>query len=367
MHINGHKSLNVYLDLLLSSDSLILSSTIVQMKQCFFFMLFLLLFLVTGSVSEFADASPDTVSVEIAPSTYQVTIGDSLSIYCTVTYPEGVRCGEPHLSGDNFNVDISRQWQKKETIDTGGAREQFGFMAYVFSPDTLRVGPFKVDYVTAEGNNDTALSNVLTFVVDGFVKDTETAPKANRRPFDLPFGGIPLWAVIALILIAAVIAGVILYLVRRKKPELLAVQLKPIDEIGEFERIRAMKLHESNRIKELYILTSSAMRGFIHRNMGFDALYETSEEILMNLSRNSHDTGITKGIREIFEESDMVKFAKYIPPVDRFSTVIDRALVPVKKVLDNIAREKARLAAEAEAQESHTIAEHTPVNNNGDN
>jgi len=335
------------------------------MKLRFFFITVLYLVFAGGPNS--SSASSDTVTVEIAPSTYQVTIGDSLSIFCTVTFPDGVRCGEPQLSGDRNSLEISKQWQIQETKDTGEFREQYGFLTYIFAPDTLTVGPFKVDYITADGTNGSALSNELTLVVGGFIENPETPPKANRLPFGIPSGGIPLWAVICLILLAAAIVGIILYFVRRKKPEPLAVPAKPIDEIGEFERIRSMKLHESGCIKELYILTSSAMRGFIHRNMGFEALYETSEEILLNISRHSHDTVIAQTIREIFEESDMVKFAKYSPSADRTSTVIDRALVPVNKVLDNIAREKARLAAELRSQESQEVSGPAPVTGDGGN
>jgi len=337
------------------------------MKLRFFFITVFYLFLVFGGGADSSSASSDTVTVEIALSTYQVTIGDSLSIFCTVTFPDGVRCGEPQLSGDRNSLDITKQWQTQETKDTGGFREQYGFLTYVFAPDTLTVGPFKVDYVTADGTNGSSLSNELTIVVGGFIENPETPPKANRLPLGIPSGGIPLWVVVCLILLAAAIAGIILYFVRRKKPQPLAVSAKPIDEIGEFERIRAMKLHESGRIKELYILTSSAMRGFIHRNMGFEALYETSEEILSNISRHSHDTVIAQEIREIFEESDMVKFAKYSPSEDRTSTVIDRALVPVKKVLDTIAREKARLAAELESRKSKEVSDPTHVSGGGGN
>ncbi len=314
-----------------------------------------------------SSASSDTVTVEIAPSTYQVTIGDSLSIFCTVTFPDGVRCGEPQLSGDRNSLDITKQWQTQETKDTGGFREQYGYLTYAFVPDTLTVGPFIVDYIIADGTNGSALSNVITLVVGGFIENPEATPKANRLPFGIPSGGIPLWAVVCLLLLGAAILGIILYFVRRKKPVPLAVPAKSIDEIGEFERIRSMKLYESGRIRELYILMSSAMRGFIHRNMGFEALYKTSEEILSNISRQSHDTVIEQEIREIFEESDMVKFAKYSPPEDRTSTAIDRALVPVKKVLDTIAREKARLAEELESKESQEVSAPTPVTGDGGN
>ena len=116
-----------------------------------------------------------------------------------------------------------------------------------------------------------------------------------------------------------------------------------------------MKLHEKGHIKELYVLVSVAMRGFIHRNMNYDAMFRTSWEIIANLSCTTTDKSVLKAIREIFEESDRVKFAKFIPPAELTSTIIDQAIEPVKTVLEQIEREKARIAEEQENLQ-------TPVN-----
>jgi len=322
---------------------------------------FLFIQFLTGGGIVSADNSPrydatqltGTVTVEIAPTTAQPAIGDSLTIICTVTRPEGVSTGEPYTVEMSKGVsslaliDISRQWNTTETT-ASKTIDRYGFLTYVFAPDTLRVGPFRVDYTTPEGEKAFAESNVLTFVVSGVVADPNSPPQPNRRPFGIASKGIPAWLIAALVLLAIFAALVIIYLIRRRKragipkpePE------KPVDEIGEFERIRRLKLDESGRIKELYTLTSSAMRGFMHRNMGFEALYDTTEEILNHLERSPRPSDVTESIRDIFRESDMVKFAKLIPPADRTSTVIDRALAPVKKVLDEIEREKAARAAE---------------------
>ena len=170
---------------------------------------------------------------------------------------------------------------------------------------------------------------------------------------------------IILIAVAAAIIAVIIRLVRRRKREAPIEPLKPVDEIGEFEHIRSMSLLESGQIKELYFLTSMAIRGFIHRNMGFEALYSTTDEIVMQFSRNSHEASVTTAFREILEESDMVKFAKYIPPVDKSATLIDRTLVPVRNVLDSIARERERLAAEQKSSTHQTPVGSLPVHQGG--
>ncbi|MBN1291981.1 MAG: hypothetical protein JXB48_09090 [Candidatus Latescibacteria bacterium] len=313
--------------------------------------IYIILFLIISGGAIYEAATPENVSINITPSTYSVAIGDSLTIFCTISYPDSVVPEEPYFSGDNSSVDISPQWHTSGTSENGNTQEIYGFLTYIFAPDTLQVGPFNVDFTTENGTKSMARSNVLTFIVEGFVDNPEAAPMASRNPFGIKSGGIPLWMIIFFILMIAIVAGILIYRKRKKGIEFEPEVPKPIDEIGEFERIRAMKLYETGHIKELYIQTSSAIRSFIHRNMALDALYETSEEIISHLSRKTRDQKFTQQIRELFEESDMVKFAKFIPPPEQSSTFIDRALLPVKKVLADIEREKARHAME---QESNT-------------
>ena len=140
------------------------------------------------------------------------------------------------------------------------------------------------------------------------------------------------------------------------------VAFEPIDEIGEFIRIRNMKLYESGRLKELYILLSAAMRGFIHRNMKFDALYETTEEIEKKLFETSSDNKTLMEMGEILEESDIVKFAKFNPSTELSSSVIDRAIKPVKTMLDEINRkkeEKTIASTKTNFQDSESFEEKT--------
>jgi len=163
-----------------------------------------------------------------------------------------------------------------------------------------------------------------------------------------------------LLLLVAAVAAVLYFLRKRKTPAAPTPPPEPIDEIKEFERIKELRLHEKGKIRELYIMVSNAMRGFLHRNLEFDALYETTEEILDRLSRDSIDDVTYRKIREIFHESDMVKFAKYVPAPELCSTIVDRALVPVRTILERIERERAmRAAAEESAVEREVVTETT--------
>ncbi|MDP2984067.1 MAG: hypothetical protein Q8O92_12150 [Candidatus Latescibacter sp.] len=321
---------------------------------CFCFLLFCF---AEGAPAPIA-GPPEGLSIEIKASKPGIVIGDSLSIFCTVTLPDSVQAGEPYLKDKSLFIDTRKQWTKEEKTPAG-IRRTYGFLTYILSADTLKVGPFVLDFVTGSGRGGEALSNVLEIRSAGVAEKADAPPKPNRAPLGIPAKGFPGWL---LLLILPVLASALAWYIlkRRKKKVSAPAIIEPLDEVEEFERIRALHLLESGQVKELYLMVSTAMRGFIHRNMGFEAMYSTTEEIKRTLARQPRYGGVADSFREIFEESDMVKFAKYIPPVEISSTVIDRAEAPVRKVLEQIALEKERARIAAEETKRRQAAQEAP-------
>ena len=295
-------------------------------------------------------AAPEDITLKIETSTRNITLGDSLSFFCTVTVPDDVIVSEPYLEKQSPLYELQKRWEKLGNDTPRATTHRYNYLLYVFSPDTLRIGPLNVAFITARGDSGIVSSGQLVLPVSSVISDSTAAPRPNRSPLEIAATGVPvwLWVLIVLLVLLAVCYAVYHFFFRRKKPAKHVIE-KPINELEEFERIRRMNLHESGELKKLYFLVSSALRGFIHRNMEFDALFETTEEIRKNLERTRDSDDISKSFTEILEESDQVKFAKYLPPIERSTSVIDRALAPVKKILDDraLARERER-AAQAE-------------------
>lgn len=289
----------------------------------------------------------DAPSILIAVPKSEVTVGDSMVVSCRVSAPEGTRVSQPVYADADSVLELEKP-TVSEVRSNSGIIRNYGYVAYALSADTLKVGPFRVSWTTASGDSGTSVSNVVVIPVKSVVAPADTSLKPSRDPLAVASKGIPPWLIPAIIAILAALA--IWYTLTRKKKPPIAVPLppRPIDEIEEFEKIRSLGLRESGQVKELYLHVSSAMRGFMHRNMGFDALYETTEEIKQALARTPFESGVKDSIGRIFDEADMVKFAKYLPPEDLSATIIDRAITPVRTVLDQKAleRERARLAEE---------------------
>jgi len=325
-----------------------------------------IVFLCFAICSQTAHAA-EKIDAGLEISNLAPTIGDSLTVTCRIHVPGEYRLGDPVFSDPGPFVEFMPGTTHRASAPDGYVDVLFTFDAYVFKPDSLTIGPYAVDYVTARGDSGKVVSNPVTLVVRAVAAPTADGtplePKPNKPPLTIASRGFPTWVIIVLALLIATAAWFYLRYRKNHSRTKPVVSAGPIDELGEFENIRAKRLYETGKIKELYVEISNALRGFLYRNLHVDTEHETTFEIMSNLVKTDRD-GITGDVHRILMEADMVKFARYIPPADRSGTVIDRALDPVQKVLGRIEREKAleaekhRIAEETASSSSETPASH---------
>jgi hypothetical protein len=286
-------------------------------------------------------ATPSITARSLSP---QVTFGDSLSIECTISLPPGYRV---EGSAPVLPANTVPSWRLSETDASGTNYERLGFLFYALEPDTLIVGPFQFTIADATGERSTVSSNAVSVLVNTVLAAGDSIPLPNRPPMSIKGRGIPGWLIIlAIVLLIATIALIYYYRTRKSKDH-QAID-EPIDEIGEFLKIKELGLHEKGRLKDLYVLISAALRGFIHRNMAFHALFETTSEITRELAKSDYSPDISNSFGSLLNESDMVLFARHVPSWEQSSSIIERALIPVKAVLDENTR-RAVLATSSDS------------------
>jgi hypothetical protein len=122
------------------------------------------------------------------------------------------------------------------------------------------------------------------------------------------------WLIIAAAL-AALAAVVSYFLWKRRKRRVVikeAVPELPADFVAlrELRRIENLKLLEAGEFKQYYTLITDAIRTYIEKRFGVDALDRTSKEILHDLE---HKRRRVDHLEQLLQEADLVKFAKYIP------------------------------------------------------
>ncbi len=335
------------------------------MRFLYFFRILIIFTAIFGAAS--SCAAPLPVLLELETDRSVVTVGDSLTVFCRISSLPDIEIESIGIDQSDASFDIENQWTVPPSPDQQD-EITLGFLLYAFSPDTLKIGPAFATYQTADGDSGTAVSNTLILPVTSLVDSPDAQPQPNRTPFAIASRGIPLWIIVLSLIILGIAIFILMKFFRKSKKTTIEIP-KPVDEIEEFERIRGLHLIDDGKVKEHYLLLSFALRGFIYRNMNFDARMETTDEISRHLEHASFDSGIMDGILDMLRESDMVKFARYTPPAELSKTAIDRALHPVKTVLEEIERRKKIQEEQKQMSSENTVSDTetpNPTNQSGE-
>jgi hypothetical protein len=124
------------------------------------------------------------------------------------------------------------------------------------------------------------------------------------------------WIIIAAALVVLAAAASYFLWMRRKQR---VVVKEPVPELPadfvalrELRRIENLKLLEAGEFKQYYTLITDAIRNYIEKRFGVDALDRTTNEILFDLERKHKHVD---DLERLLQEADLVKFAKFIPSV----------------------------------------------------
>ena len=85
--------------------------------------------------------------------------------------------------------------------------------------------------------------------------------------------------------------------------------------LQEMERIKEEKSWQRDDVKQYYTELTDALRGYMEERFGFNAKEMTSDEIIAKLNEQPDKEWIGE-LRELFQMSDLVKFAKYKPLIN---------------------------------------------------
>ena len=125
------------------------------------------------------------------------------------------------------------------------------------------------------------------------------------------------------VLIIIALCFLIPYLLKRyhdNKPILRRVTIAPKlpphqVALQEMERIKSEKSWQRDDVKQYYTELTDALRGYMEERFGFNAKEMTSDEIIAQLNEQPDKEWIGE-LRELFQMSDLVKFAKYQPLIN---------------------------------------------------
>ena len=273
--------------------------------------------------------------VEIAAKLYPIgskklTIGDQFRMTFTVKHPKVIPISP--LAVDT--IDPFGIIERKVTQKTMGDKmiSTFDLKIAAFATGDLKIPPFRVFFQT--NPKDSILKFVATDSIPISIASVlpEDMKDINdiKKPIDFP-------NFLPLIIIGILVGlGVLTFIGFRlaKKFRKIGEMLKPLpppweEALAAINRIPVQDWLTNNLIKRYYYTISEILKRYLERRFLFPALEQTTTELIRTMKQNKIPE--RDGFGNFFTNSDMVKYAKYVPPRDEMVGVIDSAKELINK------------------------------------
>jgi len=287
----------------------------------------LLLMCALGGFITRADAarvfpSVDEVAVKTETGPDSVTVGQRFHVLYHFSYADSLRpVVRDKIDAGTCRVIDEVAW--KETRD--GARiERTADVTFIpLSIDSSVVPANAFDFVTAAGDTIRAFTDEVRVPIKRIAADAQ-----DLRPLKEQWKAPPnywLWGAIAAAVLVAI--AILVWWIRRRRardgtiaPE--AEEPPDVIALAELERIAGMGLAARGEYKLHYTLVVDALRRYLEARYRIETMDRTSFEILDALERRGERV---KGLGQLLDEADLVKFAKFSPTVDSAMAAIGRA------------------------------------------
>ena len=207
-----------------------------------------------------------------------------------------------------------------------------------------------VPFVTAAGDTLLRATQPLAIEVISARSEGEDQPRDIKPPVRVS-GGVPLWVVVAIGLLALVLCalgGVWLWRRRTRTLE-PPPPPEPIDYAAEFARIAACGLLERGEFKTYYSLLAENLRRFLEQSLTIEAMEQTTSELADALQEAEVNAALRQRILDYLGEADLVKFARFHPALDAARRAPDVGLALLRAI------EKAIAARAAETHAEHPV------------
>ena len=268
--------------------------------------LYLLLLISTLSYSQKVSVETDTTNIRIGEQfLFKIVIKDTAN----VILPEKLENLTSLEVVKDIKIDTLKNSLIKKYLMTG------------FDSGAFYIPSQQVFIKNRSFLSDSVLINVATISVDTTQQKMFPIKAIQDEPLVYDdFKPYIIWAILALLLIGLFIY----YLKTRKKPEIK--ENEPVNKLAPFEEA-LQKLQEldnkllwqNNEIKKYYSELTEIIRVFIEKELEIPALEITTQELVSLLSDYNNPEIINlsketiKKLNALFQEADLVKFAKSTP------------------------------------------------------
>jgi len=264
--------------------------------------------------------------VSITASETLTTIGEPIHLDIRVTTTANIQ--EIKIKSEKNPFEIIDQQPTHKRAEQNYIIFEKTYTIAFFSLGDFNIGPFTLDMLQDGRVLESKETNSIPIKVKTVLSDEDKDIKALKSPIKIDGNAFYfLKYVIAAVILIIIVILLIIWLKRRKK----FVPSEPIPSLPplvEFEmRINELwnkKWLDKGKPKFHFIELTRIMKNFMHRNYGFNAEDLTTYETLAALINEEKQTSLTDNWRFIFNTTDLVKFAQFIPDQPVMNEVYDK-------------------------------------------
>ncbi|MGE0089980.1 MAG: hypothetical protein AB7S50_10970 [Bacteroidales bacterium] len=289
----------------------------IKSKSIYKNILILLWVFISASANTFAQ----DISAKAELEKNKILIGDQVKLNISVNKPKHVLVALPEFVQKlSDTIEVIEQLKTDTTIlENGNMIIKKDVIITAFDSGSYIIAPIAI-LIRNNNEIDTIYTNELALTVNSVPLDTTNIIKDIKLPYAAPVTfkeALPY--ILGILLVLIIIAGLVYIIIKIKRKEPIFKRLKPLEPahiiaFRDLENLKNDKLWQNERIKDYYTRLSDILRQYLWNRYAIRTLERTSDEILKSYKDSDyHDEKLFSNLKEIFETSDLVKFAKFKP------------------------------------------------------
>ncbi len=259
-----------------------------------------------------ASAFSADIAVESSLDRNKAYIGDRIGFSLKVEADSAIRVDSLQIPEELGEFEIKNWLLENERIQDGTRFMEYSGVLTVFETGKITIPPLPVVYHPSEDLTDTIYTDSMNVFIMSLVLDDSAADIRDLK--GVKSLGQNRAFIIAIIVILLLIAAALMWYFFRKKPEIEAQKSEPLKPPWDEALERLSDLRGNNLgPKTYYIELSDIIRRYVERRFGFSATDMTTYEIKQEIPRLNIEDNLDSKLRELLDNSDLVKFAKFVP------------------------------------------------------